>query len=147
MGSMILPLRSMIILSQLANCLYDSGSDITRTCQQPAAADTGVAQTPYTTLPRAGGRRPCERWRVRRLHRQKTAGDPAYGQRASAHSFASRANSRQADQEVDFLQAQRDGDRKDEAAHFGKNLSRRQSLVVGYRDRPLPQGMQSAWRV
>src|SRR5712672_1376905 len=42
-----LAFRSTIILSQLANCLYDSGSNITGTCEQPSAADTGVAQAPH----------------------------------------------------------------------------------------------------
>src|SRR6266404_2591580 len=47
--------RSRIILSQLANCLYDSGSNITGTCEQPAAAGPGVAQAPYPALSGASG--------------------------------------------------------------------------------------------
>src|SRR5258708_2187284 len=93
-GFHVLAFRSRIILSQLANCLYDSGSDITRTCEQPPTADHRVAQAPHPALPSASGWRPGQRWRMRRIHRQETARDAAYGQRASAHPFAGGPDSR-----------------------------------------------------
>src|SRR6266851_3168739 len=92
-----------IILRELANCLYESGTGAAGPGERPPAANSGMAEAPAEAFSAAGGWGFGEGRRVRRAHRREARGEPADCQRAHEDPSASRARAGQTHQTMDVL--------------------------------------------
>src|SRR5712692_11020096 len=110
-----LRITSAIILSELANCLYEGRNCFASAGQRPPPANPRMAETPAQAFSPASGWRPRQGWRVRRADRGETRREPADRQRTPEDPPASWARAGQAHQTVDVLQARRNEHQESEA--------------------------------
>src|SRR5713226_355314 len=87
-----------IILRELANCLYESGTGPAGPGERPPPANPRLAEASAEALPPAGGWGPGGGRRLRRTHRRKAQGEPADRQRAYENPFAGRTRKSKAHQ-------------------------------------------------